>query len=59
MLYGTARFTVDFFRFYEKSAMIGNLLTVNQVLSIGLILIGLFLFLFLPRRNAPAEIPPP
>ena len=59
VLYGLARFTVDFFRFYEKSALVGNLLTVNQVLSVGLVLVGLFLFLFLRRGRAPAGNPSP
>ncbi len=54
MLYGIARFAIDFFRSYEKSAVIGGVLTINQVLSLGLIGAGLFLFLFLPRGTRSA-----
>lgn len=51
MCYGIARFAVDFVRYYERSAMIGGGLTVNQVLSIALAATGLFLFVFLSRRG--------
>lgn len=54
ILYGIARFTVDFFRYYEKSAMFGDVLTVNQVLSLGLIATGLGLFFLLSRRRTAA-----
>jgi len=40
ILYGAARFTVDFFRFYEDSAKVAGGLTDNQVISILLILFG-------------------
>lgn len=40
VLYGVARFTIDFFRFYEDSAMIGGVLTDNQIVSVGLVLFG-------------------
>jgi phosphatidylglycerol:prolipoprotein diacylglycerol transferase len=40
ILYGAARFTVDFFRFYEDSAIVAGGLTDNQVISIVLILFG-------------------
>lgn len=39
VLYGIARFTVDFFRWYEPSAMTGAL-TFNQMISIGLVIAG-------------------
>jgi phosphatidylglycerol:prolipoprotein diacylglycerol transferase len=39
VFYGIARFVIDFFRYYEGSAMIGQL-TFNQLLSIGLIITG-------------------
>ena len=39
VLYGVARFVVDFFRWYEPSAMTG-VLTFNQVISIGLVIGG-------------------
>lgn len=40
ILYGIARFIVDFFRFYEDSAIVVAGLTDNQVISIVLILLG-------------------
>jgi phosphatidylglycerol:prolipoprotein diacylglycerol transferase len=40
ILYGAARFTVDFFRFYEESAIIAGGLTDNQVISMLLIVFG-------------------
>mgnify|MGYP001115228606 CR=1 FL=1 len=51
VLYGAARFTVDFFRYYEESAMMTASLTVNQGMSIVLALFGLTLFVVLPRRE--------
>jgi phosphatidylglycerol:prolipoprotein diacylglycerol transferase len=47
IFYGAARFIVDFFRFYEGSAMWGAL-TVSQVLSLGLVVIGIVLLVVLP-----------
>ena len=40
ILYGAGRFTIDFYRFYEKSAMVGRLMTVSQLMSLALIVIG-------------------
>ena len=40
ILYGIARFIVDFFRFYEDSAIVAGGLTDNQVISILMILFG-------------------
>jgi phosphatidylglycerol---prolipoprotein diacylglyceryl transferase len=40
ILYGTARFIVDFFRYYEDSAIVAGGLTDNQMISIALILFG-------------------
>lgn len=51
LLYGGARFTVDFFRYYDGSAMMTESLTVNQVMSIVLALLGLVLLAFLRRRR--------
>ena len=48
VLYGIARFTVDFFRYYEANARVLAGLTFNQVISAGLFSIGLLL-LFRPR----------
>ena len=51
IFYGAARFTVDFFRYYEESALMGGL-TYNQVISIGLAALGIALLLILPRRRS-------
>ena len=51
LLYGVARFTVDFFRYYDGSAMMTESLTVNQVMSIALALFGLVLLALLRRRR--------
>ena len=40
ILYGAARFIVDFFRFYEDSAYVAGGLTDNQVISIVLVFFG-------------------
>jgi len=40
ILYGIARFIVDFFRYYEDSAIVAGGLTDNQMISIVLILFG-------------------
>ncbi len=54
ILYGIGRFTIDFFRFYEENARVLMGLTFNQVISIGLVAIGLFLLL---RRERAAVRP--
>jgi phosphatidylglycerol:prolipoprotein diacylglycerol transferase len=51
ILYGAARFTVDFFRYYDESAMMTASLTVNQGISVALALFGLILLVILPRRG--------
>lgn len=43
VLYGIARFTVDFFRFYEENARVLLGLTFNQVISVGLVALGVYL----------------
>jgi len=50
VFYGTARFVVDFFRFYEGSAMLGPL-TLNQVVSLGLIAAGAALILYMNSKG--------
>jgi phosphatidylglycerol:prolipoprotein diacylglycerol transferase len=52
VLYGIGRFTIDFFRFYEENARVLMGLSFNQVISVGLILIGLVLLL--RRERTPA-----
>lgn len=43
ILYGIFRFTLDFFRYYEQNMRMIFDLTLNQLVSIGLISFGLFL----------------
>lgn len=49
VLYGIGRFTIDFFRYYETNARVLMGLTFNQVISVVLIMAGVFL---LQRRGA-------
>ena len=49
IFYGAARFAIDFFRYYEETAIMGGL-TYNQMISIGLSALGFILLLYLPRR---------
>ncbi|UCF05747.1 MAG: prolipoprotein diacylglyceryl transferase [bacterium] len=49
ILYGIARFIVDFFRFYESTSMVGDFITVSQVTSLALVLAGVLLLVVLPR----------
>jgi phosphatidylglycerol:prolipoprotein diacylglycerol transferase len=51
LLYGAARFTIDFFRYYDESAMMTASLTVNQVISVALALFGLVMLVLLSRRR--------
>ena len=48
ILYGVCRFTLDFFRYYEPNMRIIFNLTLNQLISIGLVLLGLY---FLKRKT--------
>lgn len=50
VLYGIGRFVIDFFRFYEDNARVLLGLSFNQVISVVLITVGLFLLL---RRDGP------
>lgn len=50
ILYGAGRFTIDFFRYYEHSALIGRLLTVSQIMSLLLMVAGIVMLGALPRR---------
>jgi phosphatidylglycerol:prolipoprotein diacylglycerol transferase len=54
ILYGAARFIVDFFRYYEDSAMWGPL-TASQVLSLGLVVVGAAMFVIMPALNRRAS----
>jgi phosphatidylglycerol:prolipoprotein diacylglycerol transferase len=51
VLYGIARFNLDFFRFYEENARVLLSLTFNQLVSVGLVIVGVFFFV---RRGAGA-----
>ncbi len=51
VLYGIGRFVVDFFRVYEDSARVLVGLSFNQVISVGLVAIGVYL---LVRRAPPS-----
>lgn len=45
VLYGIARFVVDFFRYYEANARVFMNLTFNQWISVALLLLGIVLLL--------------
>ena len=47
--YGVARFIVDFFRYYEESAMMEGTLSTSQIISLGLIVAGVVMLIVLPR----------
>jgi phosphatidylglycerol:prolipoprotein diacylglycerol transferase len=51
ILYGAGRFTIDFFRYYEQSALIGGLMTVSQFMSLFVIAAGIVMLIVLPRRQ--------
>lgn len=55
MMYGVARFLVDFVRFYEESVKVGLFdlsFTVNQVISILMFIAGLVLYIILKKRQS-------
>ncbi len=45
VLYGISRFALDFFRFYEENMRVFIGLTLNQLLSVGLLVLGVVLLL--------------
>ena len=51
ILYGAGRFTIDFFRYYERSALIGRLVTVSQLMSLLLVVFGMIMLTVLARRQ--------
>jgi phosphatidylglycerol:prolipoprotein diacylglycerol transferase len=55
MLYGTARFIVDFFRYYESCDKLGGVLTLSQLLSLVLVVTGVVLVVYLPRKRVKAK----
>jgi phosphatidylglycerol:prolipoprotein diacylglycerol transferase len=52
LLYGISRFVLDFFRFYEDNMRIFIDLTLNQLLSAGLVILGLVLLLRKAERGS-------
>ena len=52
VLAGIARFTVDFFRFYEDNARTLAGFTVSQITAVGLLAIGVYLIV---RKSTPAK----
>lgn len=55
IFYGIARFTVDFFRYYENSMVIGGLsISVNQGISILMVLLGLILLIIFALKQKKA-----
>jgi phosphatidylglycerol:prolipoprotein diacylglycerol transferase len=52
MLYSTARFTVEFFRFHEQGNLWGGPLDTSQWLSIALFLLGASYFVTTRRQTA-------
>jgi len=59
VLAGVGRFGIDFFRYYEANVYVAGPLTVNQIISVGSLLIGLLLFLASrgPRPALAAAVP--
>jgi phosphatidylglycerol:prolipoprotein diacylglycerol transferase len=53
MLYSTARFIVEFFRFHEQGTLWGGPLSTSQWLSIVLFLLGAWSFAAARRREVP------
>ncbi|NIO00885.1 MAG: prolipoprotein diacylglyceryl transferase [Candidatus Latescibacteria bacterium] len=56
VMYGVFRFSLDFFRIYEEDMLVLFGLTLNQVISVGMFLIGIYLLLrkTSERRSAPS-----
>jgi phosphatidylglycerol:prolipoprotein diacylglycerol transferase len=55
ILYGAGRFTIDFFRFYETSAIVWKFLTVSQLMSLVLIAAGVVVLGSLSARARKAK----
>ncbi|MBN2102764.1 prolipoprotein diacylglyceryl transferase [bacterium] len=53
MMYGVARFSVDFVRYYNDSLFtaFGQTWTINQAISLGMFLTGFLMLIFLSRRK--------
>lgn len=56
VLYGISRFALDFFRFYEENMRVLIGLTLNQLLSLGLLILGVVLLLRKAEEGRPAAV---
>lgn len=57
ILYGIARFSIDFVRYYEESVMVNLMgweITINQVISLLMILVGIVFLWVLPKKKQSA-----
>ncbi len=55
ILYGSGRFAIDFYRYYEDSAVIGKLMTVSQLMSLVLVAVGVLAIGLLAARARRAK----
>lgn len=55
ILDAAGRFVLDFFRYYEANVYVAGGLTVNQIIAIGLMLLGVMLFVRTSRSAAVPE----
>jgi len=51
ILYSIARFTIEFFRFYESNYKVFNLLTITQAILVGVILVSLVFMNILKKKS--------
>lgn len=51
ILYGISRFIVDFFRYYENQMFIALGLELNQIISLGMFLMGIIILVLKRSRN--------
>jgi len=51
ILYSISRFIVEFFRFYENSYKVFNLLTITQAILLGVILVSLVFMNILKKKS--------
>ena len=51
ILYSISRFTIEFFRFYDNSFKLFNLLTITQTILLGVVLVSLVYMNILKKRS--------
>ena len=58
MMYGVARFLVDFVRYYNYSLFeaFGVTWTINQAISLGMFIAGLLMLILLPRFHSKSTV---